>query len=357
MKDQAQLEASIERFWQGFWKKERVDRPPVGIAPDRVWLPINYLREPFPRTEVLPVDVTRQLVRTDYEDSFACRPVNSDDWMPYVAAWRGIPWLEAMCGCPVRYSAGSLAARHFVESVDDLPDVPIPANEQWLECLRRQTVELLENLPSDCWVSPSILRGPSDVLAAMRGLTNFYLDLHDNPRALVEAAARINQLHLDVLELHLSLVRPKLGGYGHIYGYWAPDKTTVIQEDAMGMCSPTLYRDLFMPYNAQIVDRLGPWVLFHLHSTGYKHYRHVLEIPGLAGLQVTVETNGPPLLELAPTLREILERSRLILFMDSYFEQLSATLKALPREGLYLIVSDKFISTEEGFREFLAATW
>jgi hypothetical protein len=148
-----------------------------------------------------------------------------------------------------------------------------------------------------------------------------------------------------------------LGGYGHIYGYWAPDKTTVIQEDAMGMCSPTLYRDLFMPYNAQIVDRLGPSVLFHLHSTGYKHYRHVLEIPGLAGLQVTVETNGPRLLDLAPTLRQILERSRLILFVDSYFEQLSATLKSLPRVGLYVIVSDKFISTEQGFQEFLAATW
>jgi hypothetical protein len=39
------------------------------------------------------------------------------------------------------------------------------------------------------------------------------------------------------VDLHYSLLRPKLAGFGHIFGYWAPGKTVVIQEDAMGMCS------------------------------------------------------------------------------------------------------------------------
>ena len=131
MKDKAQLEVSIDRFQRGFWNKETIDRPPIGVAADRAWLPINYLREPFPRSEVVPSDVTQQLVRTDYEDSFVHRPVNSDDWMPYVAVWRGIPWLEAICGCAVRYSAGSLAPKNWVEVAEDLPETPIPANEQF----------------------------------------------------------------------------------------------------------------------------------------------------------------------------------------------------------------------------------
>lgn len=357
MKSKAQLEASIERFRRGFWDRKTIDRPPVGVAPDRSWLPINYLKEPLLRGEVLPADVTRDRVRTDYEDYSRRRAVKSDDWMPYVAPWRAVPWLEAMCGCRVRSSAGSLAAGRFVETADRLQSIAIPGNSQWFERLREQTRELQESAPEDCWVSPTILRGPSDVLAAMRGLGDFFLDLSDDPQAVADAAARVNKLHLDVLDMHFSLVREKLGGYGHIFGYWAPHVTTVIQEDAMGMCSPSCYRDLFMPCNAAIVEHLGPCVFFHLHSTGYRHYRHVLDIPRLAGLQMTVEANGPQLSDLIPVLREILERTRLILFVDSHFDQLQAATRQLPAEGLYLIVSDKFVSTDGDFKELLAANW
>ena len=110
---------------------------------------------------------------------------------------------------------------------------------------------------------------------------------------------------------------------------------------------PRGYRDLFMQYNAELVARLGKHTLFHLHSTGYRHYRHVLEIPGIAGLELTVEANGPSLAELVPALRAILERSRLILQVDGYFEDVPAALRALPKEGLYLLLSDRFIPDEK----------
>src|ERR1035437_7569090 len=106
MKSRAQLEASIERFRRGFWDRKTIDRPPVGITADRTWLPINYLKQSLPDGELLPAGVTRDRIRTDYEDSFADRAVTLDDFMPYVAAWRAVPWLEAICGCPVRSSAG-----------------------------------------------------------------------------------------------------------------------------------------------------------------------------------------------------------------------------------------------------------
>src|SRR5208337_4710284 len=100
----------------------------------------------------------------------------------------------------------------------------------------------------------------------------------DNPQAIEKAAGRVNQVLLMALDLHYSIVQPKLGGHGHIFGYWAPGKTIVIQEDAMGMCSPMMYRDIFMQYNTAVVNHLGSYVLFHLHTTGYRHYKHVLNI-------------------------------------------------------------------------------
>jgi hypothetical protein len=153
--------------------------------------------------------------------------------------------------------------------------------------------------------------------------------------------------------MHFELIKPKLGGYGHIFGFWAPGPATVLQEDVMGLCAPAAYRDLFLRYNTELVARLGKYTFFHLHSTGYRHYRHVLEIPGIAGLELTVETNGPSLAELVPALRAILERCRLILQVDGHFEELPAALRALPKEGLYLVLSDKFIPDEKAYRDFL----
>ncbi len=351
MKSRAQLEASVERFHRCFWDREATDRPPIGVVPSRAWLPIEYLRAPLGRDEVTPADPLEKTARTDYEACFAARPVESDDFMPYSAAWRAIPWLEAICGCRVRASAGSLAPGRFVAAAVDLDRLPIPASQAWFNALRRETQRLAETVPADCWVSPSIFRGTSDVLAAVRGLDDFLLDLYDDPQAVKRAAARINRLHLAVLDQHFSLVRPKLGGYGHIFGYWAPGPTTVIQEDAMGLCAPAVYRDFFMELNAEIVRRLGPHVLFHLHSTGYRHYRDVLRIPGLAGLEITIEANGPNLTDMLPALREILERTRLVLMIDGYFDQLPEVFRRLPHDGLYLLVSGNCVRSEAEFEE------
>jgi hypothetical protein len=357
MRGQAQLSETIQRFHDSFWAKKATARPPVGVYDDRIFLPIGFLRRPFPRTRVLPEDLTEGLAMTEYEYSFKDRAVSCDDLLAFSAPWRAIPWLEACAGCPVRYSEGSLAPGHFVDSAEELADVPIPAGNGWLECMQRQTAWLTSQVQPDCWISPSILRGPSDILAAMRGITNFLMDLLDHPQAVRAAAGRVNRMLLDALDAHFSMVKPRLGGYSHIFGYWAPAKTIAIQEDTMGMASPASYRDIFMEHNAEVVRRLGEHVLFHLHATGYKHYRDVLNIPGIAGLQIVMETGGPTLLDLLPVFREILEKSRLILQVGDCVEHLPEVLRKLPREGLFLTISNRQIRSDQEFRQFISAHW
>lgn len=357
VKSTAQLRESIERFRRGFWERQRLDRPPVGIVNDRIFRPIEYLRRELDGDKLEPAQMDSELCRTDYECASAGRKVFCDDWMPFNAAWRAIPWLEAICGCPVRCASGSLAAAPLADSSAAVRTLPVPADTRWQDLLRQQTEQLLATCPSDCWISPTIMRGPSDIIAAMRGLTEFYMDLCTDPGAMAALAARVNQLWMKVAELHFSRVTPKLGGYGHIYGYWSPEKTTVIQEDALGMCSPGIYREIFMEHNARLVRHLGAHVLFHLHTTGYGHYRDVLSIPGLAGLEITVEANGPRLAELLPVLQEVLERSRLLLYVEADFEHLPGVLQHLPREGLYLLIPERYIGSDEEFQDFVARVW
>jgi hypothetical protein len=353
VKTEAQLAESIWRFQTGFWEKRNVDRPPIGVVNQDVYLPIKYLRRPFGRKLVAPADIAPELAKTDYEFAFADRAVVTDDWMPFAAPWRAIPWLEASCGCAVRFGSGALAPEPCFPSLAALAEAPFPASNGWFDCLRRETERLVATAPADCWVSPTILRGPSDVLAALRGLSEFMCDVHDDPGALDRAAGRINGLIRQALDLHFSLVPPKLGGYGHIFGYWAPGRTIAIQEDVLGLCHPKVYREIFQKHNADLVRHLGAHVLFHLHSTGLKHYQDVLAIPGLAGLQMTIEANGPPLRELVPVFRGILERSRLLLFVDNRADELREIISKLPCEGLYLVVPQQCVPTEQDFRRFL----
>lgn len=355
MKSDAQLRESIDRFQRVFWDKQPAGRPPVGVVNTDVYLPVKYLRRPLARPHLEPADVRPDLVMTDYEFAFAKRLVNCDDWMPFTAPWRAIPWLEACCGCPVRYSSGSLAPHPILDSLDALATGSFPVREEWFACLAQQTGQLAADLPRDCWLSPTILRGPSDVLAAIRGLPNFLCDLYDAPTAVEKAAERIQSLFWRALDTHFSMVKPKWGGYGHIFGYWAPGPTIAIQEDVLGLCRPAIYCDLFLKFSAECARRLGPYVIFHLHSTGYRHYEHVLKVPGLAGLQMTIEANGPPLADLTPVWRKILERSRLMLFADHRYEELSAVLPQLPVEGLYVVVPERFITSEGEYSAFLAA--
>ena len=357
MKTTAQLSESIERFQRVFWKKQSGSRPPIGIVNTDIYLPVKYLRRPFPRQHVEPEDVRADTVMTDYEFAFAERPVNCDDWIPFSAPWRAIPWLEAWCGCPVRFSSGSLAPDPICDSVEALATTPLPAREEWFTCLGQEIERLAARAPPDCWISPTILRGPSDVLAALRGLPNYLCDLLDAPEVIAQAAGRIHQLLIRAIDQHFSVVKPRHGGYGHIFGYWAPGPTIALQEDALGLCHPKLYRDLFMNYTAEAVQHLGSCVVFHMHSTGCQHLRHVLRIPGLAGVQMTVEANGPPLAELLPLFREILEQSRLLLFLDHRFEELATVLPHLPQEGLYLAIPERCLPSEPAFLRFTKTHW
>ena len=233
----------------------------------------------------------------------------------------------------------------------------MPAREAWFTCLRQQTELLAASAPPDCWISPTILRGPSDVLAALRGLTGFLCDLRDAPQVIAQAAGRIHQLLIRAIDEHFSVVKPKYGGYGHIFGYWAPGPTIALQEDALGLCHP---RPLPGPLHA-LHGRGGAASRtlrgLPLHSTGFQHFRHVLRIPGLAGLQVTIEANGPSLADLLPVFREILGQSRLLLFLDHRFEELSAVLPQLPREGLYLAIPARCLENEAAFLQFTKTHW
>jgi hypothetical protein len=52
-----------------------------------------------------------------------------------------------------------------------------------------------------------------------------------------------------------------------------------------------------------------------------------------------------------------LEKTRLILQVSTGFEYLPEALRKLPREGLFLLIPDKYIPTDQAFGEFISANF
>ena len=75
-------------------------------------------------------------------------------------------------------------------------------------------------------------------------------------------------------------------------------------------------------------------------------------MPNIAGLEIYLEQGGPTLRDLLQVLRGTLEKSRLILHLDYCFEQLPEVLRKLPREGLFLAISNLRIRSDAEFRRF-----
>ena len=67
MRSEAQLRETIQRFQECFWDRKASRRPVVGIYSDPVFMPINFLRRPFPSSLVKPEDVTPELAMTEYD--------------------------------------------------------------------------------------------------------------------------------------------------------------------------------------------------------------------------------------------------------------------------------------------------
>jgi thymidylate kinase len=56
-------------------------------------------------------------------------------------------------------------------------------------------------------------------------------------------------------------------------------------------------------------------------------------------------------------MHQILESTRLMIFVDAYFDELAEVARQLPRDGLYVMVSDKFVDSDEAYRGLLASAW
>lgn len=155
----------------------------------------------------------------------------------------------------------------------------------------------------------SILRGPLDMASAVFGEERMIYLFFDRPQLMKAFLEIARKIFLHFTGIHQDRARLFHNGYviGSYY-LWTPGPCLRLQEDAMALLSPDIYREFVHPIDSGIASK-AEFTLFHLHSTGMHLLDILLENRDLRILQVSKD-EGVELKAILPQLKKIQEAGR-----------------------------------------------
>ena len=149
--------------------RETLDRPLTGLLwePDIPPLPA-FLEQVGVGNSISPDQIQPEIF-LPYVDSWYRHEtvLVSDVIQPFTPAF-GMPWVEAIAGCPVVAHPGSLWAASYLDDYDKRAPIHFDLKNPWLRKLIEFTQAMVEFADDRFPVALPQMRGPLDTLAAMR---------------------------------------------------------------------------------------------------------------------------------------------------------------------------------------------
>lgn len=216
------------------------------------------------------------------------------------------PWAEAAAGCPISYTGKNFWSE----------PVPEPGgsdfDSDWLNIYTDLIDRLVGRFGDDYPVGQPILRGPLDLAAAVYGDENMVYRFYDHPDSMKGFLDRAAEIFLRFVQSTHQGVPPFLGGsvLGSYY-IWTPGTCLRLQEDAMALLSPDLYREFVHPVDCRIGSE-ADYTLFHLHASGLHLLDCLLENQFIKILQVSKD-EGRDLEPILPALRKVQNAGKCLL--------------------------------------------
>ena len=290
----------ISERWETFWSRGPTDRPLIGVAIEG------------PGLGILSAEHSGEL-RADRLDpeshAGACdafwREVEGagGDSVWAASAFQGLPWTEAICGCQIRPSGDS----YWADRPRSRLDVCLDSwrDSPWLAMLKETTRTLAARQNRTYPVGIPVLRGPADVLSALMGPQAFALAAYDDPMVLAGLMDRCTEVCREVYTELLDLLDSFDEGFVQASRQvWAPGPCIETQQDAASILSIAHYRQFIRSSDEELTG-IAPYQYRHLHSGALQHLRDVLELPGLAAVQITIDEAGPPLEAVGEAIRTV----------------------------------------------------
>jgi hypothetical protein len=310
----------IERH-EAFLSCAARDRPLIGG-----WLGGYFPAQQFPHgtagwqegQPLSPQDVTFGSFAADYENLFRLHQDLQDDFVYIGSAYWGIPWLEAILGCPVHAGKSTCWAESCLGCLSDLPRaISCLDDNPWLQCLLRFTQDLVSLAAGRFPVCAPLLRGPADAAGAMRSPMHLVMEFLDDPAGVRRLLEHCTAMRSEVLR-RLHQIIPAWHGIHASGGYpsrvWSKRRVAYSQDDFLALLSPALFREFLVPLHQDLC--LAAEVNFiHLHSGCLWPVDILLENDLYDVLEINIdhEGAGPPVQEIIAAFQRIQDAGKPLL--------------------------------------------
>lgn len=316
------------------------DRGPlVGFFLDSYYPLKRYHTEDFLphgplRAEQLPV----KPFLPEFERLFQTHEEQGGDFMWAGSAFWGVPWVEALAGCGVFVDQHTGSSRSVPPSGfrGDADLSPFDSQGPWAR-KAREFLRLLRARSAGRYpLAATLMRGISDLLAALYGGSDFVYHLMENPKNEKRLIRQLTDLWIDFARDQLTEIPDFHGGVGSFYySMWLPGRGVWLQEDASALLSPRLFGEFIYPAVLEIAAAFDTTII-HLHPGSYVPVEFLVDTP-LAAIELHIDLGGPRAEDLLPVYRKIQSRKPLIIWGDLTDEDLDFIGRRLDRRSLALL--------------------
>jgi hypothetical protein len=260
------------------------------------------------------------------------------DFIWSASAFWGIPWLEALLGCPIvaDHSTGAIRAERPPDFHGPDGLRAFDASSPWM----RKAVEFLDRMAERSagrWpIGTTRMRGIADLLSALYGPAEFIYAMMDQPEEVREICRRLTDLWIAFGRLQIEHIPLFHGGVGSFYyNMWAPAGTVWHQEDAAALLSAEIYDQFIREHDRRIAGSF-PGCIMHQHPTAFVPTDFYLEMP-FAALELHIDEGGPDAEALYETHMKILRRKPLLIWGNISERDMAWIFRRLPHQGLAII--------------------
>lgn len=242
---------------------------------------VRYADTPRPKPLPRPENDALRLewAWNNYLDQLQRMSWLADDSLAYLDCLGGTELFAQAFGCPVHYPENDMPfARPLIHSAADVSRIKVPALD--VPVLARQfkfADELRRRAGPQALVRTVDVQSPMDIAALIWDKNDFYLALMDAPRAVAELSAKVMELLTAFLDEWFS--RYGREHVAHFPDYLMPRGLTV-SEDEIGVVSPELFTDLFLPELATLSTHFGG-IGIHCCADSRHQWDNLLKIPDL----------------------------------------------------------------------------
>jgi len=216
--------------------------------------------------------------------------VGQGDFIPLAAPLQKIPWIEAMLGCPIKMINGQIWNEKYPGNPELIVQKGIHfESNPWFQ-LYLEFIELLQNrLHKHFLISATTnLRGASDLVAAIMGVSEACIGWIDNPSLMARLMRVCADAILTVVEAANKVLIQSNNGYPCKWGLWSPDKIVCTQADHSILVSPKIYKQQILPYDLEVI-RSRPKSILHIHNCGLHIAPILIEVPELDAIEVFMD--------------------------------------------------------------------